>query len=498
MAERYGADNPFSSNSSLFEKVQSFWDGKDRTAHLPRNNFSRPEIIVKIRDHWMSKHGVENASQVPGVREKQLKTCLERYGDEQTLRVPDVRARGRKTLLAKYGVDDAAKSPEVRKKISETNMAKYGVPWTTVGPSREKQYASQVEKYGSKFFSSDVGKTAVRAALLASENTPKDLIRRRSASMNSLESAVFSAAPALMYSGNGTFWKYLPSLLGSKNPDFIVPGPDPLRPFKGVRKVVECLGVYWHGPDRTGVQRDDYESHLISCWADVGISCLVIWEDETWGGAHGLSEKLSAFLDAPSPSAPLSSLSFSLGDVSFSRSSSALAFSFLNEHHYAGFGRSAVSVYSASVSGEPVAFAKFARPVRQTIAASVAASDSSVFELDRFCIRPDCHLKNLASRFLSRSVRLFAEDHPEVKKIVSFSDPSEGHVGTIYRASNWKEVGKTSHSYFYLLPSGIKMNKKTLFNKSRSSGMDERSYAESIGAVRVSTPPKTKFVLEIR
>ena len=48
--KRYGAPNPFCKGSSLYEQVQSYWDGKDRTAHLDKNNFARPEIKKKIRE----------------------------------------------------------------------------------------------------------------------------------------------------------------------------------------------------------------------------------------------------------------------------------------------------------------------------------------------------------------------------------------------------------------------------------------------------------------
>ncbi|MGB2843279.1 MAG: hypothetical protein WBC02_00325, partial [Candidatus Aminicenantaceae bacterium] len=498
MKKRYGAENPFSRKSSLFQKVQSYWADKDRAAHLPKDNFAKPEIKEKIRQTNLERYGVENPTQNLNIRNKQLATAKKRYGDEQLLRVKEIREKGKQTNLLRLGVPDPAQSPVVLEKIRQTNLERYGVPWTTLGVSREKQYATQVSKYGNKFFASTIGKQKIRKALLDSENVSKDGVRKRNRKLNKPESLVQSLNDRLFYVGHGIFWKYLPSLMGSKNPDFIIPGSDPERPFKNVKQVVEVLGNYWHGPEKTGLQRDLYEEQLILAYADIGISCLIIWEDETWENLSLLKKKIDGFLKAPdSKKSGGDKIEIDFKKLKITFDENLDTYSILNEYHYAGFGRGSSLIVSARIDDRLIAVSKFSPPIRQTISESLGVNSNSLIELDRFCIHPECHVINLASYFMSRVIKLLKKNCPNIETIVSFADPAEGHSGTIYKASNWTEIGKTSHSYFYQLPSGFKMNKKTLFNKSRSSGLGEREYSDKIGAVRVSTPPKIKYIYKL-
>jgi hypothetical protein len=65
----------------------------------------------------------------------------------------------------------------------------------------------------------------------------------------------------------------------------------------------------------------------------------------------------------------------------------------------------------------------------------------------RFLILPHCHYKNLASKILSLCTRRLQSDWQAyfgfpLLALETFVDPTR-FVGTIYRASNWKLVGKT-------------------------------------------------------
>jgi hypothetical protein len=45
--------------------------------------------------------------------------------------------------------------------------------------------------------------------------------------------------------------------------------------------------------------------------------------------------------------------------------------------------------------------------------------------------------KNGGSRQWRRAARWLRQSHPEITTIVSYSDPSRGHTGALYRACNW-------------------------------------------------------------
>lgn len=115
---------------------------------------------------------------------------------------------------------------------------------------------------------------------------------------NGLERLVHSLAPpeSLLFTGDGEFWRHLPKLGHHKNADFIVPGPDPEHPFRGVAKVVEAFGDFWHSRMFTGKAPFDHESELVEAYAEVGIECLIVWESEVKTDPEQVRERLAAFL----------------------------------------------------------------------------------------------------------------------------------------------------------------------------------------------------------
>lgn len=64
-----------------------------------------------------------------------------------------------------------------------------------------------------------------------------------------------------------------------------------------------------------------------------------------------------------------------------------------------------------------------------------------VLALSRMVIIPGMP-KNAASFLLSRSVKMIANEGRFVS-LVTYADESQGHTGHVYRASNWRYVGRT-------------------------------------------------------
>lgn len=171
---------------------------------------------------------------------------------------------------------------------------------------------------------------------------------------------------------------------------------------------------------------------------------------------------------------------------------------FLEAYHYAGYGRSASAIYAICSNHNVVAIVKFSHTVRKEVATSMGWRPDQVLELDRFCIRPKWHVKNLASKAMGEALRRVKRAFPEVVTLVSFADPAQGHSGGIYAASNWTKVGMTASSYEYEMEGGVRTHKKTLYNAAMRAGMKEKEYAESVSAIRIDLPPKHKFAYELR
>lgn len=401
LKERYGAENVFSKESTLFEKVQSSLEGKRPILRGEDNPFSRPEVQAKIREHNQRNYGVDHNMQAPEVRAKAKATNVERYGTEESLASPEIRSKIKSTCEKVYGGPAPACSPEIQEKTKVTNQERYGVDWTCQDLDvRRKQLETMVENYGSHYWASEEGRAKVKATLMErygvdhpakiegfwekavttfkerygaahplqlaeflekrsqtclakygvenplqspgiyakltetvraeygvdcvfqSEKVKENIRRANIAKYgfphpmqnreyarahlekitlpgpNLLERRFASANPQLLYTGDGSFWRWLPKLGHHKNPDFILPGPVKSNPKKGVVKVVEVFGDYWHSKMFTGRANFDHEQKLIEAFADIGIYCLVVWESDFKADPTGVQQKVTDFLSS--------------------------------------------------------------------------------------------------------------------------------------------------------------------------------------------------------
>jgi len=191
---------------------------------------------------------------------------------------------------------------------------------------------------------------------------------------------------------------------------------------------------------------------------------------------------------------------FSLLDVIINQSSKvskskrSTESDFLNSYHYSGFGRNGKLVITAHLNESLVALCKFSGTTRQGTAKSLGYKCYEVLELDRFCIHPSYHKKNFASWFLSRCMKLVFESNKLMQCLVSFADPTYGHTGTIYKATNWEMKGKTNPSYHYMDHLGVPVNKKRIYDFAQKLRMKEAEYVELHGLQKFSELPKIKYV----
>lgn len=106
----------------------------------------------------------------------------------------------------------------------------------------------------------------------------------------------------------------------------------------------------------------------------------------------------------------------------------------LAAHHY--LGPIKAGGYDLIVVGTrddvPVAVQVWRRPTSRRL-----PSDGSWLELSRWCLTPDAGT-DAGSRNHRWAVKLIREHRPNVTTLVSYSDPSHGHTGALYRACNWQ------------------------------------------------------------
>ena len=81
----------------------------------------------------------------------------------------------------------------------------------------------------------------------------------------------------------------------------------------------------------------------------------------------------------------------------------------------------------------------FSHLVGVRAAQSLNMTNFEVCELVRVAL--DKH-KTPTTRIMAVAVKMLKTQSPDLGCIVSFADPSEGHLGTIYQAGNWLYLGQ--------------------------------------------------------
>jgi len=105
--------------------------------------------------------------------------------------------------------------------------------------------------------------------------------------------------------------------------------------------------------------------------------------------------------------------------------------------HYAHRWPSISFAYGLFDQGELIGVVTFGTPPSAPLRIGIAGKEyaSSVLELNRLCLK--YNRKNEASYLISNAIKKL----PKNKIIISFADTSQGHVGTVYKASNFLYCG---------------------------------------------------------
>lgn len=131
----------------------------------------------------------------------------------------------------------------------------------------------------------------------------------------------------------------------------------------------------------------------------------------------------------------------------------------------------------------------FATPCSENVRSSVWGKENKkhVIELHRLHIKDETP-KNTESWFISRCLKLLKKEKPEIWGVLSFSDTTQGHVGTIYKATNAYIVGQTSPTVFYLDETGR-------LRHPRQNGINiSKNKAQKLGWKCVKRQPKNRYL----
>lgn len=244
--------------------------------------------------------------------------------------------------------------------------------------------------------------------------------------------------------------------------------------------LVEVQGSYWHTRKQRR-QRDAFKQKLAKKY---GKKLLIIW-DYQLSNIEFVKYKILNAINRPN---------FDFSNLSVSNVDWSEAKQLLMQWHYQQCGRSG-TCFGVKIGSDLVACAVFASPTRLEISRKQNFAHSDVLELTRLVIHPKYQANNFCSWLISRCIRNIRSSMPWIKLLISFSDPTFGHDGTIYRASNWILDGETPASYWYYHRRENKIyHKKSIWNTAKKKGLTEPDYAKTKHLLKVWGLPKLRFI----
>jgi len=153
---------------------------------------------------------------------------------------------------------------------------------------------------------------------------------------------------------------------------------------------------------------------------------------------------------------------------------------------YLGSTLYAVADYGIGVN--PVQAAYLARVT------GLSVRKSNLMELKRLCrIEPPMSLP--LTKFLRICHLLLRRQG--VNFVVSFSDPAYGHNGRIYKAANFKHLGKSNAEWHVVDKNGVLRHRRYPYKYARRKGITLEQARQELGLKRVKTVQKDRWFLAL-
>lgn len=148
------------------------------------------------------------------------------------------------------------------------------------------------------------------------------------------------------------------------------------------------------------------------------------------------------------------------------------------EHHYSrGSSKAIVFMHGLyRADGELCGAAHWIPPTKPAAVSVNRDHWRDVLSLSRLVVLPGEPV-NSASYLIGRSIRLIRAAG-RWRTLLTYADESQGHTGAIYRATNWKFIGRTKPRRMWINPvNGRRMSQKCCFNLTKAE-MLRRGYVQ--------------------
>jgi hypothetical protein len=123
---------------------------------------------------------------------------------------------------------------------------------------------------------------------------------------------------------------------------------------------------------------------------------------------------------------------------------------YIRDKHYTGTACPACNAWKIEAKGRIVGGILFTAPISEAARKYIAGdgNEDQVLSLYRLYTDDRC-AKNVESWFIARALDRMKGKQPQRRFIIAYADQTEGHDGTIYKASNAVYTGTTRTETFY-------------------------------------------------
>jgi len=112
---------------------------------------------IRRKETSLQRYGVEFPTQTKEIKEKKIKTCLEKYGVDSVSKVNDIKEKRKQNSLIKFGVEFPMQNKQVQENRKRNNFEKYGVEFTSqLKEVQEKGKQTCLKKFGVEYASQNL------------------------------------------------------------------------------------------------------------------------------------------------------------------------------------------------------------------------------------------------------------------------------------------------------------------------------------------------------
>lgn len=116
-----------------------------------------------------------------------------------------------------------------------------------------------------------------------------------------------------------------------------------------------------------------------------------------------------------------------------------------------------------------------------------------VLELKRLARSEPARPEYPMSRFVAITTKMLRKQ-VQFDCLVSFSDPEEGHAGTLYKACGFAFAGLTNPEWHLIDAAGNKRHRRFAYRYAKRKNMPLSAAREALGLARTKTQPKKRWV----